>query len=93
MRKKVTIDQVICDICGEKAVDRCELCGKDICCCCIRKICSVETQIPGSGGYSSWAAVGWSNTPYKELMTICASCVDSLKLSIRIASTKENKTL
>jgi hypothetical protein len=92
MRKIISVEQVFCDFCSSIAHAQCELCGKDVCYNCVRKICSIETPIPNSGGPSAFPTSYWPvSQPYKEVMTVCVGCVDALKLSIRIASTKKRE--
>ena len=92
MKKKVVVEKVICDICGNDAHLKCEICGKDICSNCARYICKKNENYSAtawSGSYSPF-------TPeYTPEMTICKKCLDALKLSLRVSIGKrgnENNT-
>jgi len=68
---------VTCEICREyPAYYRCQICGKEICGCCVRFIDGLA--VPKS---DYW----------EPELTLCKSCSDKLKLSIRIASAKKDK--
>lgn len=82
MKKKIVKEITVCDICGQPARTKCELCGRDICENCARYICKKnpapqysETWVYFSGG-----------SRYTPEMVICKECFDSLKLSLRISA-------
>jgi len=72
---------VKCEICKEfPATYQCELCGKKMCHFCSRFLeRPVKSIRRGEVSY------------FKIDLTICKLCAEKLRLSIRIASIKENK--
>ena len=82
MKKKIVVEKVVCDICGQDAFEKCEICGKDICYDCARYICKKKATYPSA----SWSA---SYSPFEQLytpeMTICKKCVDALKEIVRVS--------
>ena len=82
MKKRVIVEKVICDLCGNDASLKCEICGKDICQNCARYICKKNE----SYSVTPWSA---SNSPFESLytpeMVVCKECIDALKLSLRVS--------
>ena len=82
MKRIVTIEKVICDLCGNDASLKCEICGKDICQNCARYICKKNE----SYSVTPWSA---SSSPFESLYTpemiVCKECIDALKLSLRVS--------
>ena len=82
MKKRVTVEKVICDLCGNDASLKCEICGKDICQNCARYICRKRPDYPSS----YWSA---SYSPFEPLYTpemiVCKECINALKLSLRVS--------
>ena len=82
MKRVVTIEKVICDLCGKDASLKCEICGKDICQNCARYICRKRPDYP----LPYWSASDSSfESPYIPEMIVCKECINALKLSLRIS--------
>lgn len=79
-----------CEICNKEvyySLYRCDICGKKTCAECMNELRPLEvTQfvVIGSG------TMMWAPTPGQRVsLYICKSCSDLLKLSLRIASAKQ----
>lgn len=92
LKKERIIEELVCDFCGKPAIQKCELCGRDVCVECARWVCRKESHPVSGGPYLGW---GSSYDPYpydwKEERKLCKDCVEKFKLSIALLAGKKNE--